>query len=174
MFYIFGTHYFGSRNYAYKWMECKSCKMPRVFIQSRAFAWGHLFWIPLVPLGYEYNWHCTACAKDDNRKQTPMFRKFTYLLVLTLILLFVMQYNEKSDLGEALIWWQVGIGSLILWTLYAMAFHFSTKKKTMKKYLLPLEDKEHCEVCDGKLEMSKKKKLQCEDCHCYALDIETK
>lgn len=172
MFLIFGTHFFGLRNYAYKFMYCNHCKMPRLFIQTRAFAWGHIFWIPLIPLGYKYNWYCASCAKDDNAVPTSFGSKLVLLIALLTAFYFVTFGKLVDSLGESTIWWQIGVGILVMWSLYTVVYHFKTKEKNKYKYILPLEDKEFCAICDGELVISNKKQLQCKDCHCFAMDIE--
>lgn len=172
MLYIFGTYLFGLKRYAYKYMMCGNCDMPRLFIQTRGFAWGHLFWIPLVPMGYQYSWHCASCAKENNKQPTSFGVKL--ILSVALVIAFILTFGKLSTtLGENAIWWQLGTGVLLAWSLYETFNHFKKKEKNKYKYMLPLPDSEYCAICDGKLQSTKKGKLQCTDCKSYALGLST-
>ena len=172
MFFIFGTHLFGLKRYAYKYMGCSNCERARLFIQTRGFAWGHLFWIPLIPLGYQSSWNCAACAKEDNSRPTSFVLKFVVLIALLFSFYMITIDDTPKDLGEYAILWQVGLGILTFWSLYETFNHFKKKKKNQSKYMYPLPDSEYCAICDGDLEIKKNGKLQCKDCKCFALDIE--
>jgi len=172
MFFIFGTHLFGLRRYAYKYMMCSNCDMSRLFIQTRGFAWGHLFWIPLIPLGYHYSWHCASCAKENNKTPISFVFKLIMLLALSVIFYILTLGQEITvPVDKSIIWWQVGVGSLLLWSIYETFNHFKKKEKNKHKYMLPLPDKEYCAICDGELETTEKGKLQCTDCKCFALGL---
>lgn len=166
MFIIFGTYFFGLKNYAYKIMYCKNCKMPRFFIQTRAFAWGHIMGIPLIPLGYQHNCYCASCRKEDNVMKFSFIIKF--LLLLCLLTAYEVISKDRS-FGASTLWWQIGLVISIIFSLYLVIFHFIDKKKKAYKNIIPLVNTESCAICNGELEMSKKNKLQCKDCHCYAL-----
>jgi len=171
MLFIFGTHLFGLRRYAYKYMMCGNCGTPRLFIQTRGFAWGHLFWIPLVPLGYQYSWHCAACAKENNTMPTSFGIKLILLITLFFVFYMLTLGEWATNLGESVIWWQLGVGILLSWSIYETFNHFKKKEKNKYKYMLPLPDSEYCSVCDGELRTTEKGKLQCNDCKCFALGL---
>jgi len=171
MLFIFGTHLFGLRRYAYKYMMCGNCNTPRLFIQTRGFAWGHLFWIPLIPLGYQYSWHCASCAKENNKMPTSFGVKLIFLIALSFVFYMLTLGEWATNLGESVIWWQLGAGALLLWSIYETFSHFKKKEKNKYKYMLPLPDNDYCSICDGELRTTKKGKLQCVDCKCFALGL---
>ena len=173
MFFIFGTHLFGLKRYAYKYMECSNCKQARLFIQTRGFAWAHFFWVPLIPLGYQYSWSCASCAKEDNSRPTSFVLKLLLSIVLSFVLYLLLYEALDKDLGESALWWKLGVGILTAWSLYATFTHFKSKEKSKHKYILPLPDNEVCAICDGTLETTVKKQLQCNDCKCFALGLAT-
>ena len=172
MFFIFGTHLFGLRRYAYKYMMCSNCDMSRLFIQTRGFAWGHLFWIPLIPLGYHYSWHCASCAKEDNKMPTSFTLKLVILLALSVVLYMLTVGEWATLVGDTVLWWQMGTGSLLVWSIYETFNHFKKKEKNKHKYMLPLPDSDYCSICDGELQTTEKGKLQCTDCKCFALGLD--
>ena len=172
MLFIFGTHRFGIKRYAYKYMICSHCEMPRLYIQSRGFAWGHIFWIPLIPLGYQYNWHCSACAKNDNPLTIAFIIKLLLLIPLVFIFYMIVFGEGRTSLGESAIWWQLGVGVLLSWSLYETLSHFKKKKERKYRGMFPLTEKKYCAICNGRLRKTKKGKRQCTDCKCFALDLE--
>jgi len=173
MFIIFGTHLFGLKRYAYKYMGCSHCEMHRLFIQTRGFAWGHIFWIPLIPLGYQSSWHCASCVKEDNNAPTSFIVKLVFLAALIVAFYMVTLGKPAADLGDSALWWQGGIGLLLAWSLYETFYHFKKKEQNKYKFMMPLPDRDFCELCDGELEVTHNGTLQCADCKCYALDMES-
>ena len=78
-----------------------------------------------------------------------------------------------ENLGNSAIWWQGGIGILLLWSIYETFYHFKKKEKNKYRYMIPLPNSEYCAICDGELETTEKGKLQCKDCKCFALSVPT-
>lgn len=160
MLIIFGTHLFGLRKYAYKFMNCNKCKTPSTFIQTRGFAWGHIFGIPLIPFGYQYNWYCSSCGKDYKPFQISLLIKLVCLLVILTTFSII---SADRSLGNDKLFWQVCVGIFMIWSLYEVVFHFKKQEKNKYKDILPLNNKEFCTVCDGELEISSKHELQCKN-----------
>jgi hypothetical protein len=59
--FVFGWKQAGATKIGYKNDFCESCKCPAVIEEWRYFTWGHLFGIPLLPLGYIHSWICCQC-----------------------------------------------------------------------------------------------------------------
>jgi hypothetical protein len=95
------------------------------------------------------------------------------LLLAALLGAFYMATIGKlsENLGEYAIWWQGGIGILLLWSIYETFNHFKKKEKNKYRYMIPLPDSEYCAICDGELETTEKGKLQCKDCKCFAQGV---
>jgi hypothetical protein len=68
MILIHGTYHWARRRKAYRGDFCLSCQSFVVAEQYRMFDVGHLFWIPLLPLGFRRRWHCTTCGKDPHAR----------------------------------------------------------------------------------------------------------
>jgi DNA-directed RNA polymerase subunit RPC12/RpoP len=64
---IFGWKHADVTKTGYKSDFCESCKSPAIIDEWKWFTWGHLFGIPLLPLGYIHTWICSRC----NRKTSP-------------------------------------------------------------------------------------------------------
>jgi hypothetical protein len=66
LFFIHGFYYFRPRRIAFRNDYCRSCAQPRRSVQIRTFDAWHLFWIPLLPLGFHKRWRCTACGREPH------------------------------------------------------------------------------------------------------------
>lgn len=174
MFLISGFKQFNLHRYSYKWMQCRRCQQPQVFEQWRWSAWMHLFYIPLIPVGYQYEWRCTACgSKAASDQETGLITKFL-LLVLALWLEYILAFEYQSV--EVLASWQpalrwsavVVVLLTITWLGYAIVYH--RKRKTQRRYkgMLPLRNLTECALCDGELTIKKASILQCRGCQCIA------
>lgn len=163
MFVIFGSRKQGVKKIGYKNTHCKNCKMPRICIQWGWFSWGHVFFIPFIPLGHEHKWECSACSLEPAvHRETGLPLKVFVLLIVGLFsyVLFV----NPGDIEPKLEWALRGISvASIVGLTYSIVFHFKNLAKKAAKGLLPLDDVENCKLCGGKLLGSPN--LQCQDCN---------
>lgn len=63
MLIVHGVYHFRPRRTAFRNDYCLSCAQPRRSAQIRTFDAYHLFYIPLVPLGFHKRWICTVCNR---------------------------------------------------------------------------------------------------------------
>ena len=61
MLVIFGTYNFAKKPVAYRADYCRSCEGERLTLGVRSFDAFHLFWIPVLPLGFWTRWYCGQC-----------------------------------------------------------------------------------------------------------------
>ena len=66
MLIIHGMYRFRPSRIAFRNDYCLSCAQPRRSVQIRTFDAYHIFWIPLLPLGFHKRWFCTACNKEPH------------------------------------------------------------------------------------------------------------
>lgn len=73
MILLHGIYKFGKKRIAFRNDFCNHCKAQHVAEQYRTFNMWHVFFVPLIPLGYCSNWHCTACGNDprERTKESP-------------------------------------------------------------------------------------------------------
>ena len=69
MFIIHGAYHFWPKQDAFRNDYCLSCQAPRRSIAVRSFDVGHIFWIPILPVGFWRHWKCTVCGRDPHRGQ---------------------------------------------------------------------------------------------------------
>lgn len=103
---IYGWYRFARSVVAYRRDYCLSCDAERTAFQRRAFYVLHVFWLPLLPLGFWRAWQCAACAGDPHVLPGTR-RSILWLCVACLALLAVAFWAgplrvESSD--AAFIW----------------------------------------------------------------------
>lgn len=70
MLIIHGRYFWGRRVLAFRNDYCLTCKAPRLAFLHRTFDVFHLFWIPVLPLGFWQRWHCDRCGADPHERVT--------------------------------------------------------------------------------------------------------
>jgi hypothetical protein len=68
MFIVHGVYRFAPKLVAYRNDWCNQCDKPVLAQQWRCFYVGHLFWIPVLPLGFHKNWRCQGCTNNPRRR----------------------------------------------------------------------------------------------------------
>jgi hypothetical protein len=86
---------------------CLTCNSPRVALQHRTLEVFHLFFIPLLPLGFWKRWHCGTCKQNPHAY--PRLRKHlkwlgTLLLALAAASTWSVPLSEIGDMTEDTLW----------------------------------------------------------------------
>jgi len=68
MLIIRGAYHLWPKAVAFRNDYCLKCRAPRRAIAVRSFDIGHIFWIPLLPVGFWRHWKCTECGRDPHGK----------------------------------------------------------------------------------------------------------
>src|SRR5262249_52837112 len=63
---VHGTYRFGEKRTAFRNDFCANCRLPCRAIQLRTFDVHHIFWLPLIPLGFKKRWFCTRCHRQSD------------------------------------------------------------------------------------------------------------
>jgi hypothetical protein len=66
MLIIYGIYHFLAKRVAFRNDFCLTCKTPRLAQRIRTLDVIHIFWIPLIPLGFWKRWKCTVCNADPH------------------------------------------------------------------------------------------------------------
>ena len=100
MFLIHGAYHFWPKKVAFRNDYCLSCVAPRRSIAVRTFDVGHVYWVPLVPVGFWKHWSCTVCRRDPHANPKTR-RSLKWVGLVCLILLSVMFWSipANADLG---------------------------------------------------------------------------
>lgn len=68
MILLFGRYQFNRKRIAYRNDFCLSCEEQRVAEKHRTFDMGHVFFVPILPLGNHDRWHCTQCGNNPHAR----------------------------------------------------------------------------------------------------------
>jgi ribosomal protein L37AE/L43A len=74
MLIIRGSYHFWPKRVAFRNDYCLRCQAPRRSIAIRTFDVGHLFWIPILPVGFWKRWQCEVCGQAPHAH--PKVRRF--------------------------------------------------------------------------------------------------
>ena len=66
MLLIHGAYHFWPKRVAFRNDYCVSCDAPRRAIAVRTFDVGHVFWVPILPVGFWRHWVCSACNRNPH------------------------------------------------------------------------------------------------------------
>jgi hypothetical protein len=82
---VCGIYHWGPKRIAFRNDFCLSCGIPRRAVQLRTFDAVHIYWIPILPLGFWKHWKCTVCGRDPHvSKKTRRGFKWVGLAILIL------------------------------------------------------------------------------------------
>ena len=111
MIIVHGVYRFAPKRLAFRNDFCLTCKTARIAVQVRSFYVAHLYWIPLLPLGFWKKWVCSVCGSDPHRiVQTRRF--FKILLVIFLMLAAAPLWFVTPTADQLVIIWGVRFGTL--------------------------------------------------------------
>jgi hypothetical protein len=90
MIIVHGIYHFRPKRIAFRNDYCLSCVQPCRSVQIRTFDAAHVFWIPVLPLGFWKRWICTACGRqpDVSTKTRRPFKWAGLFVLLSFSVLF--------------------------------------------------------------------------------------
>ncbi len=174
MIVVWGVHRFSRKVAGYRNDFCQNCRQNQVAEWWRSFNVGHLYWIPLIPLGTRYAWHCSVCGIDpharvESSKGFKVFVAGFFLLLAMLALVGAVvasanlspDFFKRSDAPSLWIAVLVGLvcgGGSLLW------LKFSSSPPDLSEQLqrVPRLSSEQCHYCKGKLDA---------EGHCAGCDV---
>jgi hypothetical protein len=102
LFILHGIYHFKPKIVAYRNDFCLTCAAPRRAFRARTFDVIHIFYIPLIPLGFLRRWHCSVCGRDPHTH--PGTRKgFKWAGVVILAFLAVVLWGVPPA-GDPWVW----------------------------------------------------------------------
>ena len=164
MFIRHGIYYWRRRIVAFRNDYCLACEAPRRTVQMRAFHVWHVFWIPLLPLGFWNRWVCATCFRFPHRNVKTRFG-FKLAGLFILLLLGTIFWAMPVDPDDRAMWWTIRIGAPI-------ALLISVLYMTMKPEGLPLKDKLRliapatdtvCPICGAQM-LTISSQVRCPNC----------
>jgi hypothetical protein len=96
MLLIHGVYHFWPKKVAFRNDYCLSCEAPRRSIAVRSFDVGHVYWVPLVPVGFWRHWSCSVCRRDPHANPKAR-RAFKWIAMVCLVLLSAMFWSVPAN-----------------------------------------------------------------------------
>ena len=98
MILIHGAYHFWPKRVGFRNDYCLGCQGPRRAIALRTFDVGHIYWIPILPVGFWKHWKCTVCGRDPHvNVKTRRSFKWAGLACLIIISLVFWMAPAESD-----------------------------------------------------------------------------
>lgn len=109
MLLIHGTYHWSRRLLAFRNDYCLACAAPRLAFLHRTFDAFHIFFIPVLPLGYWKRWLCGECGANPHRRPTiarPLKWIGIGLLVVGSIVFWTTAPDARggSDADPVMVW----------------------------------------------------------------------
>ena len=111
MLIIHGRYFWGRRLLAFRNDYCLKCAVPRMAFLHRTFDVLHIFWIPVLPLGFWKRWHCGECGSNPHaRVTTRPALKWAGVVLLALFSLVMWAPAVDRDIEEPAFRWALRLG----------------------------------------------------------------
>ncbi len=111
MFIIHGAYHFWPKRVAFRDDYCLSCQAPCRSIAIRTLDVGHIFWIPILPVGFWKHWKCSMCSRDPHAN-TKTGRSFKWIGLVCLIFIALVFWTIPVDPGAPAFYWGFRLGAL--------------------------------------------------------------
>jgi len=166
MLLVRGSYHLWRKPVAFRDDYCAWCRAPRRSIAIRSFDVGHLFWIPLLPVGYWRHWVCSECGRSPHRN--PKFRRYLrWTSLYSLVSASVMFWAMPVDAGFALGSWiarlaaPMGAAAVLVYLVRGL------KEPSLRKRLkaIPPATDSVCPFCAVPLVAGTGSRLSCPDCN---------
>jgi hypothetical protein len=110
MLITYGIYRFRPKRIAFRNDHCLSCGQARRSMQMRTFDAVHVFWLPIIPLGFWKRWICTVCGRRPN-VNTKTRRPFKWAGLCVLLFFGAIFWVEPLPKDFVAGGWVMRIGS---------------------------------------------------------------
>lgn len=101
---VIGRYRWFPKAVAFRNDYCRNCGNETIAFAERTFDALHVFWIPLLPLGFWTNWFCCTCSRLAHAPTTGVRRPVRILLTIFLLLLslsgWLILLSQDTDPAE--------------------------------------------------------------------------
>ena len=104
MLIIRGSYRFWPKRVAFRNDYCLRCQAPRRSIAIRTVDVGHLFWIPILPVGFWKRWTCEVCGQAPH-VYPKVRRSFKWVGLVFSIALSLLMWTAPVDTNFGVLGW---------------------------------------------------------------------
>jgi hypothetical protein len=152
MLIVHGIYRWWPKRLAFRNDYCLRCGGPRRSVQIRTFDVWHIFWIPILPLGFWKRWFCTTCGRQPHASRKTR-RPFKWAGLFVLLFFAAVSWAVPLTPDVAVWMWVVRLGSPV--AAAALLIHLLKTKKdpSMKERLegIPRATDTVCPFCGSQL-----------------------
>jgi hypothetical protein len=112
VFVVYGMHHFAARTVGFRPDFCVSCQNEVISVESRSFDVGHIYWLPLIPLGFRRHWRCRTCGQNPRSERTGVVVQG--LAAAMFFVVSIITWMEPASADNATFAWAVRIGLPLL------------------------------------------------------------
>jgi len=154
LFIVYGVYHWRAKRVAFRNDYCAACGEARRAVQVRTFDVGHIFWIPILPVGFWKRWVCTVCGRDPH-VSTKTRRGFKWAGVFILLLFAVVFWIVPVEPDSAAIFWGLRFAAPVGAMLTLVHLLRTKKEPTLKARLarIPPAADTVCPFCGAQLLM---------------------
>lgn len=152
MLIIHGIYRFRPKRVAFRNDWCLSCGAPCRSVQTRSFDAWHIFWLPLLPLGFRKRWHCTNCGRQPHIYPGTR-RGFKWAGLVVLIVFSAAFWAMPLSPDILILGWVIRIGAPLGAILTLIHLLHTPKDPSLTEKLaavVPASDTS-CPFCDSPL-----------------------
>lgn len=165
MIVVFGTYKFARKPVAYRADYCRSCASERMTFAMRSFDAFHVFWIPVLPLGFWTRWYCGECQAHPHETvgihRWVRWTVAAFFLVLALVFWAAALTNQSPDGTDT---W---IGATVTTILFLLTLAWAKKGKVENykaaRSQVQSFDGKACPLCGGHV-IKALEAEQCQQC----------
>ena len=136
MLIIHGAYHFWPKQVAFRNDYCLTCRAIGRSIAIRTFDVGHIFWIPVLPVGFWKHWRCTRCGADPHTSPGTR-RTFKWIGLAVLIMLSIVFWVAPVEPPDAWMSWLFRVGGPV--GTFLVLRHLLTTREVSRSELSKLE-----------------------------------
>jgi hypothetical protein len=134
MLIVHGAYHFRPKRVAFRNDYCLACQAPCRSIAVRTFDVGHIFWIPILPVGYWRHWQCSVCGRDPHNSPKTR-RSFLWAGLLCLVAVSVILWELPFDTDPGAGGWILRIAAPVAAILLLVYLVRSAKGSSLRERL---------------------------------------
>ncbi len=167
MLIVKGAYHFWPKRVAFRNDYCLSCKAPRRSVAVRTFDVGHIFWIPLLPVGFWRHWTCSACGRKPHAGRKSL-RSIKWIALSSLIGASALVWSVplESNPGSIFFFWLFRIGGPIGAIVLLVDLLRFTEPRSLRKKLATVPEAADtiCPFCATPLVVGTGTRWSCPGC----------
>jgi hypothetical protein len=109
MFIVHGAYHFWPKRVGFRNDYCLTCRGAGRSTAIRTFDVGHIFWIPILPVGAWKHWKCERCGKDPH-VSPGIRRSFKWVGLVILVILSAASWVAPVEPPDEWMTWVFRIG----------------------------------------------------------------